>query len=165
MLIFQIESLNEIYGKDIHMTTRIFFENSTIFNFIPTNMNGQTFTPILANGVYSLRLPYSQSWNTQYNMIANGGSFNFIIDVSGQISQITPNSQIYVIVENEENNVPSNGFPPQLKTSDQVHIHGHLQGIRHNKLRIAPINNMFARVKPVFAPYVPDRVVRLDFTG
>jgi len=146
------------------MTTYIFVENATGFNWKLTDIDGTSFGTVQANGYYSLKLNYSRNFERQYTFNANGNPFYLWLGTEGEILRILPNNQVHLDVRSEEYHTRTQLFPKPLITSDQVTIGGHLHGSRKNKLLITPINNIYARVTPQVAPGVPDRITRLDFT-
>lgn len=146
------------------MTTQIFVENATGFNFNLVDNDGTLIRLIQANGYYSLKLNYSQSFEKQFTFNAGGTPIFLWIGTEGEIARILPNNRVHLDVMSGEYNTRTQLFPPPLKTSKQVRVNGYLYGSKRNKLLITPINNIYARVTPVVAPFVPDRTTRLDFT-
>lgn len=147
------------------MTTQIFIENATGFNFNLVDNDGTIVSNIKANGYYSLKLNYSQSFEKRFSFNA-GGSLPFYLSLGreGEIAGILPNNQVHLCVMSEEDNTRTQLFRPPLKTSDRVYATNYLQGSQRNKLLITPINNIYARIQPQVARFVPDRTTRLDFT-
>ncbi len=145
-------------------TTQIFVENATGFNFIVTDNDGTVVSNVRPNGYYSLKLNYSQSFIKQFTFNAGGNPFFLSVGTEGEISGILPNNQVHLDVMSEEYNTRTQLFPPPLKDSQRVRVCGYLQGSKRNKLLITPINNIYARINPQVAPFVPDRTTRLDFT-
>jgi hypothetical protein len=146
------------------MTTQIFIENATGFNFNLVDNDGTLVRLIRANGYYSLKMNYSQSFEKQFSFNAGGTPIYLWLSPEGDIARILPNDQVHLDVMSEEYHTRTQLFPPPLRTSQQVRPNGHLYGSKRNKLLITPINNIYARVTPLVAPYVPDRTTRLDFT-
>ncbi len=147
------------------MTTRIFVENATGYQFQITDLDNNQFGNVNANGYYSLNLNYSQSFDKQYQFRANGASFQLWLSPEGDIQRMSADNHVYLKVGPEEYNTRTQIFPYPLKTSGQVYMNGHVYGSRRNKLLITPIDNIYARSIPEINSFVPDRVTRLDFTG
>jgi len=147
------------------MTTQTFIENATIYNYTIYDQDGHQFGLILANGYYGIKLNYSPTFQKKYFFKSTSNVFAIWMGTDGQISGLEANNVIYLMVKPEEYTARIHLFPPPLKTSKQVTNCRHLYGPCRNKLMITPSNNIFARIHPLVAPPVPDRVLRLDFTG
>ena len=146
------------------MTTQVFFENATQFNFRLFDRDGNSFGRLFSNGYYSLKLNYSPTFLKEYVFYDDQNqTFTMWMNIDGTIAQIYPNNQIHLEVDPEEYTARIQLFPPPLKTSRQVTNHGRLNGRARNKLLITPINNVFARITPLVAPPVCDYSLRLDF--
>jgi hypothetical protein len=145
------------------MTTYIFFENATGFDYDITDQDGHKFGKIVANGYYGLKLNYSPTFEKKYVLTGGNGFFTIWLSMDGQISKIYPNSSVHLEVRPEEYTTRTQIFPPPIKTYDRVSACCHMYGPAHNKLLITPLGNIYARVIPMLAPPVPDRALRLDF--
>lgn len=145
------------------MTTHIFVENATNYNFTITDQDGHKFGIVDANGYYSLKLNYSPTFEKKYNFNGTTGLFTIWVGIDGQITRIYPNSSIHLEVKPEEYHTRIQLFRPPLKTYDSVTPCCHLYGPFRNKLLITPIDSIYSRIAPLVAPYVPDRSLRLDF--
>lgn len=145
------------------MTTYVFVENATNFSYGIFDQDGHQFGTVIPNGYYSLKLNYSPTFEKLYNFVNNGQSFTIFLGTDGEINRVYPNNTVHLEVKSEEFSNRALIFPPPVKTSNDVPYYRYLQGNHHNKLLITPIGNIFARAKPILAPFVPDRALRLDF--
>jgi hypothetical protein len=145
------------------MTTYVFFENATTDDYLIRDQDGHKFGELPSNGYVSLKLNYSPTFTKPYTLSSANGSFGITLGISGQIEQLFPNNRVHLEVKSEEYTTRTQIFPPPIKTYDRPTICCHLYGPSHNKLLITPFNNIYARITPIIAPYVPDRVLRLDF--
>lgn len=150
------------------MTTRVFFENATPYNYTVFDQDGHKFTVINSNGYYGVKLNYSPTFEKRYTFIDNNdqtNNFYMWLGVDGEITKIYPNQYVHLEVKPEEYHTRVQLFPPPVKTYDRVTPCCHLYGNARNKLLITPIDNIYARITPLVARPVPDRSLRLDFTG
>src|SRR5690349_950706 len=88
------------------MTTRIFFKNDTQYRFELYDIDGNHYGTIRANGFYSLALPYSQSFEKNYNLIGQPNSniiISFTIDINGFVDHLSSNSIAFVGFKTNEN--------------------------------------------------------------
>lgn len=145
------------------MTTHIFFENATSVDYTITDQDGHQFGAIVANGYYGIKMNYSPTFEKKYILTGKNGFFTMWLGIDGQITKIYPNNSVHLEVKPEEYTTRTQIFPPPIKTYDRVSACCHLYGSCRNKLLITPIGEIFARIKPMIAPPVPDRALRLDF--
>lgn len=146
------------------MTTQIFFENATIFQFTITDQDGHFFGLIQPNGYYGLTLNYSPTFEKRYTFRDNNNNIFYVwLSIGGDIQRIYPSNKVHLEVKPEEYSTRVQIFPPPMKTSDQITPCCHLYGNSRNKLLITPIDHIYARTRPIIAPPVPDRSLRLDF--
>ena len=77
------------------MTTQIFFENQTTTNFDLFDIDGNHYGMIINGQRNSLNLPYSQTFQKQYKLVAqNGGVLLFNLTINGEISGTNTSSGI-----------------------------------------------------------------------
>jgi len=77
------------------MTTQIFFENQTNTNFNLFDIDGNHYGQIPAGNSNSFTLPFSQTFEKQYKLVATTGSFLlFTININGELSGFNVSSGI-----------------------------------------------------------------------
>lgn len=147
------------------MTNQTFIENATTYDYTIYDQDGHKFGFIRANGYYGLPLNFSPTFPKQYVFMGStpGNVFTIWLGIDGEIQQIFPNHLVHLDIQAEEYHTRTQLFRPPLKTSNQVTACCHLYGSSRNKLMITPMTNIFARINPLVAVPVPDRVLRLDF--
>lgn len=143
------------------MTNYIYFENATTFQYVITDQDGHNWGTIAPNGYYSIKLNYSPTFQKEYTFTAPNSRWTMWLGVDGLITQIYPDNQVYLQVQNEVYKTRTMLFGPPTQVPDYHHLHG----VHHNKILITPNTNIFARSKPLMAPTVPDWVLRIDFSG
>jgi len=145
------------------MTTHIFFENATLYDYNIVDKDNIKFGHIPSNGYVSIKLNFSPSFDKKYTLKSKHNSFKFSLNINGQIKQLFPNNKVHLEVKSQAYNTRTQIFPPPVKTSDTIPICCHLPSLTNNKLLITPFDNIYARTTPIVAPFVPDKTLRLDF--
>lgn len=145
------------------MTTRIFIENATQFNWRVTDRDGHFFGIVKSNNYYGMKLNYSPTFDKTYILRSGQISFTITLDTGGEIKQITTNTNISIEIKNAEHHTLRMINPPYchlfgnepdylIITPLQCHLAGHYR----NKILITPANNKLARVDPPVSKSILD---------
>jgi hypothetical protein len=122
------------------MTTTICFENATKIDYQLSDQDGHNYGIVKSNGYYYWKLRTNQNNERQYILNSNQSKVSFWLGTNGEITQIQTDKIVYLEIKYCEQQ-PPNGIDPLCSS---------LKNVRHNKLLITPINNVFARaVVPV----------------
>jgi hypothetical protein len=78
------------------MTTYIFFFNSTSFNFVLKDLDGNFFGNIDGVSSYSLKLNYSDNFQKQYNLTSGSILLSFWLNINGEVVSVSQSVQPYL---------------------------------------------------------------------
>jgi hypothetical protein len=131
------------------MISLICIENATLSDYALSDQNGHRYGVVTKNGYYYFKLIYSAQTQTQYTFQGTNASFFIWLGTDGQIARITANNQVYLWILSASKSPPNN-INPVCNYSGVITPGGTNSLIQlinnpNNKLRITPINNIFAR--------------------
>lgn len=128
------------------MTSLICIENATQFDFMLIDQDGQNYGIIKSNGYYYLKLRRNKTGDRQYTF-SQQDPFYMWINTFGEISRITPNNTVHLEVKYSYQDPPNDIDPVCIRRKTNI---------RHDKLLITPIDNIFARANVPVIQYLFD---------